>query len=88
MQIDTQVRKVIDTLIYGFEKTERVVKTQFLFDSFPDIDQIVERIYIFPVEEILNHNNTKITINPSKGFQWYEKYRVKNEETLKIINDI
>jgi len=48
----------------------------------------IERIYIFPKEEIVKRTGTKITKNPSRGEQWYEKYRVKDEEEIKKVNGI
>jgi hypothetical protein len=50
---------------------------------------LIERIYIFPVKEIKD-KRVCITIvkNPSKGYPWYEEYRIKDEETIKKINEI
>lgn len=47
----------------------------------------IERIYIFPEEEIKERGSITIYKNPSKGF-WYEKYRVTDEEVIKKINKI
>lgn len=41
-----------------------------------------------PKFEILDMAQLKITKNPSKGVQWYEKYRVKDESTLELVNKI
>lgn len=49
---------------------------------------IIERIYIIPIFELLNITHLKITKNPSKGVQWYEKYRVREESILKLVNKI
>lgn len=49
--------------------------------------KIIERIYIFPKEEIVKRSSIAIYKNPSKG-SWYEKYRVKDENTLKRVNEL
>ena len=48
--------------------------------------KIIERIYIFPKEELYNKSIT-IVRNPKYG-GWYEKYRIIDEDTLKKVNDI
>lgn len=48
----------------------------------------IERIYIFPKKEIIKRRCLTIVKNPSRGVQWYEKYRVKDEELLRMVNDI
>lgn len=50
----------------------------------------IERVYIFPWEEILKRTSVCIYKNPSMSINihWYEKYRVKDELILKQINDI
>ena len=50
----------------------------------------IERVYIFPWEEILRRTNVCIYKNPSRsrGIPWYEEYRVKDEVILKQVNDI
>lgn len=47
----------------------------------------IERIYIFPKEEIIK---TGIAIYKivKRWFPWYENYRVKDEKILKKVNDI
>ena len=50
--------------------------------------KIIERIYIFPKEEIIKRKNIAIIKNPSKGRLWYEKYRIIDEEMIKKANDI
>jgi len=50
--------------------------------------KIVERIYKFLWEDIMRVKSISIYKNPSRGVQWYEKYRVKDEELLRMINDI
>lgn len=51
----------------------------------------IERIYIFPLEEILERTGITI-VKYSRGKLylegWYEKYRVNNNEEIKKINDI
>lgn len=47
----------------------------------------IERIYIIPLQEINIRKGITIYKNPSRGAQWYEKYRVTEEE-LKISNKI
>jgi len=50
--------------------------------------KIVERIYIFPKEEVVKRQTIKIMKNPSKGILWYEKYRVKDEDVIRKVNKI
>lgn len=50
----------------------------------------IERIYIIPKEEIKDKRKG-ITIVKNlikRGCGWYEQYRIKDEETIKKINDI
>lgn len=47
--------------------------------------KIIERIYIFPKKEIIKRSSIGIVKNPSKG-DWYEKYRITDEETIKKMN--
>jgi len=49
----------------------------------------IERIYIFPLEEIINRSSISIYKNPdpSKG-TWTKDYRVKDENVIKKVNDI
>lgn len=47
----------------------------------------IERIYIFPWKEVVKRTCIAICENPSKG-GWYEKYRIKDEEIIKKVNDI
>ena len=49
--------------------------------------KIIERIYIFPKEEIKAIGSISIIKNPLKGIQWYEAYRVDDEE-IKKVNEI
>lgn len=53
-----------------------------------DNGTIIERIYIFPMKEIIIRTGISITKNPSRGIPWYEEYRILDENILKLINDI
>ncbi len=46
----------------------------------------IERLYIFPVEEILSI--TGISIYNNDSYHWYNKYRITDEEEIKKVNDI
>lgn len=49
----------------------------------------IERIYIFPKSEVIKRDTISIYKNIiSKRGSWVEKYRVKDDDTLKIVNDI
>jgi hypothetical protein len=48
----------------------------------------IERIYIFPKKEIDIRGKISIVKSPTKGGQWYEKYRVEDEEILNKVNEI
>jgi len=55
--------------------------------------KIIERLYIFPKKEIEKRKGIAITKNPTDcvgnyKIPWYEQYRVKDEETLKKVNNI
>lgn len=50
--------------------------------------KIIERIYIIPSSEIFERQQLKITKNPSKGIQWYEQYRINDEQILEFVNGI
>lgn len=50
--------------------------------------KIIDRIYRIPSYEIDRMRTITITKNPSRGGQWYEKYRVMDEKELKKANDI
>lgn len=49
---------------------------------------MIERIYRFPSDAIKGITTITIVETPSRGVQWYEKYRVKDLEELKKANDI
>lgn len=46
----------------------------------------IERIYIFPKDVITKR--TGITLYNNDRYHWYEQYRVTDEETIKIVNEI
>lgn len=48
--------------------------------------KIIDRIYIFPWEDVIK--TTSITIMKNNPCGWYEQYRVKEEELLKMANEI
>lgn len=48
--------------------------------------QTIERYYEIPEKEL--KQSISIRKNPSKGFQWYEKYRIYDHMVLERINDI
>jgi len=53
----------------------------------------VERIYIFPREEVIMMTGVTIYKNPKDShgnpkIPWYEKYRLKDKEQIKKINEI
>lgn len=54
---------------------------------------VIERIYVFPWEEILKRQTICISKSPTDSHgnpitPWYEKYRIVGEEELKKANDI
>lgn len=51
-------------------------------------EKIIEKMYIFPKEEIVGRTSVTIYKNPSKRIGWYEKYRFKDEEELRKVNEI
>lgn len=51
-------------------------------------DEKIERIYIFPKEEISKQKIISIIKNSSKGVQWYEAYRVTEEDEIRKIDKI
>ena len=50
--------------------------------------KIIERIYIFPKDELINRKTIGIYKSPKKSIPWYEQYRIKDEEILKKVNQI
>ncbi len=47
----------------------------------------IERIYIFPKEEIMKRKSIIIYKNPTREV-WYEQYRIKDEKILEFVNKI
>ena len=50
--------------------------------------KIVERIYIIPWKEIEYRKTIAIVKDPSKGVQWYKKYRMTDKDELNKANEI
>lgn len=53
----------------------------------------IERIYIFPVKEVIKRTGISISKNPTNSsgipiLSWYDQYRVKDEDVINKINDI
>lgn len=68
-----------------------VIRRGFDFDNmilYCASGEIIERIYIIPKKEVMKRIGITIVKNPSRGVQWYEKYRIKDEDVLNKINDI
>lgn len=73
---------------WGFSHIENIKKFDNLICYCINKDgKIIERIYIFPWKEISN-KGISIVKTPSRGIPWYEKYRIKDEDTLKRTNNI
>lgn len=51
-------------------------------------DGKIERIYIFPKDEIIKRTIITIYKNSIRSWVWTEKYRVKDENILKKVNEI
>jgi len=55
--------------------------------------KIIERIYIIPSWEIIKRKSIGVSKNPTDShgnpiIPWYDEYRVKDEETIKKVNEI
>lgn len=48
----------------------------------------IERIYKFSFDVITNKSGVSIYKSPSRGIQWYEEYRINDEDELKRANKI
>lgn len=48
----------------------------------------IERLYIFPKEEIKKRTSIGIYKNPLRKIQWYEEYRIKDEKILELVNKL
>ncbi len=56
---------------------------------FSEDGNIIERVYAFPKDKVINITSISIYKNHSKSYiPWYEKYRIIDEDTLKKINQI
>ncbi len=53
-----------------------------------DSGDIIEREYIISKKEINKRQTITIVKDPIKGIQWYEKYRVTDEDMLRKVNEI
>lgn len=67
--------------------------TDMVFYCADRYGRIIERIYIFPIEEIRKRTGITIYKNPKDRWgnpitPWYEKYRVKDEDGLKKANEL
>lgn len=74
---------------YWHQNWEREHNKEFDYLIFYCINKegkIIERIYIFPKEEIIKRKSVGIYKYSMKG--WYEKYRVKDENMLRKVNEI
>jgi len=58
-----------------------------IFYCISEDGKTVERIYIFPKEE-MTKNGITISKNPSRGIQWYEKCRVTDECELNKVDEM
>jgi len=75
----------------NFENLHDVIANGFEFDVLISYcaskdGKTIERIYIFPLEEIIKRQSIKIFNNITN--HWYDEYRVIDEETIKKVNDI
>lgn len=59
-----------------------------IFYCVSEDGKIIERLYIFPREEVINRTGINIYKVMKGGPHWYEKYRVKDEKVLEYINEI
>jgi len=63
-----------------------------LYCAIEDDIKIIDRVYIFTLEEILKRSGITVIKYNSIGqlykYGWYEQYRVTNKEDIKIVNEI
>lgn len=74
---------------WPFGNLEREWKKKFedmVCFCFNEDWKIVERIYKFLREEIMRVKSISVYKNPSRGVQWYEKYRVEDKDELDEAN--
>lgn len=48
----------------------------------------VGRGYILPKEKIVEQTGISVIKIPSRGIQWYEQYRIRDEKIIKKANEI
>lgn len=62
-----------------------------IFYCISEDGKTVERVYIFPLDEIIKRKYITIYRYPSKNSEtlyWYKKYRIIGEDTIKKVNQI
>ena len=77
----------------GFKHERNAIRDGFIFKNVlifcvSEDGKTVERVYEIPEEEIVDRKGIVIYKNCSKGDQWYEQYRIHDEEELKKLNKI
>lgn len=73
---------------YGLEREwEKEFNNMICYCASKD-GKIIERLYIFPKNEIEDRTGISIYKNPSRCEPWYEQYRVTDEKTLELVNKI
>lgn len=79
-----------------FDNEQNTIMRGFKFDCVicyctNNDGKIIERIYIFPIDEIIDRSGVTIVKYSRRKLYtlgWYEKYRIKDENTIKKINEI
>ena len=79
-----------------FKNEHNQIAKGFKFDNlilYCADGKIIERIYIFPIEEILERSGISVTKNPTDRWgnpitPWYEQYRIKDEKIVNKVNEI
>ena len=79
-----------------FKSEHNQIAKGFKFDNlilYCADGKIIERIYIFPIEEILERSGISVTKNPTDRWgnpitPWYEQYRIKDEKIVNKVNEI
>jgi len=83
----------------NLKSEHNAIRREFKFDYLilycaSKYGKIIERIYVFPIEELLKRTGITIIKNPSNRNGrcptggWYEQYRVKDEEVMNKVNEI
>ena len=81
-------------LFGNLEKEHYKEFDNYIFYCADEYGDNIERIYIIPKKEIIKRTGISVCKSPSRGGRgkrykpWYDKYRVKEEEILKMINKI